>query len=189
MKLHFRTARCGSATIKRIRAIAFAVATVVLVLAGCDNTEEPLFDIDYKAWDRTVAEDLTYAIPGHGAKRRGIYINDIGTSVQKNESATPARYVYPAGTILVKENYENIEGSVPETLTIMIKAPGDERASADWIWLVKYTETGEEELIAKSEFCINCHSSANSEHPYGDLNKNNEFRDYVFFPYVPVPSS
>ena len=71
----------------------------------------------------------------------------------------------------------------------MIKAPGDERASADWIWLVKNPDTGEEEIMAKSEFCVNCHSSANNEHPYGDLNGNNEFRDYVFFPYIPGSSS
>lgn len=171
------------------RSFLFAIAIVALILTGCSETEEALFDVDYRIWNRTVKEDLTYAIPGHGAKRRGIYINEIGTTVEKDQTVEPGRYEYPTGTILVKENYLDVDATVPESLTIMIKAPGDERASADWIWLVKYTETGEEEIIAKSEFCVNCHSSANTEHPYGDMNKNKEFRDYVFFPFVGETSS
>ena len=69
----------------------------------------------------------------------------------------------------------------PFQLTIMIKDREHPSARGGWIWLVKDTRTGEEKII-DIEFCITCHANANEPHPYGDMNKNAEFRDYVFFP-------
>lgn len=42
--------------------------------------------------------------------------------------------------------------------------------------------SGDESVITQ-EFCVTCHSNANEEHSYSDGNVNNDFRDFVFFPY------
>lgn len=156
-------------------------------LSGCaERAPETLFDGEYKAWSQTISEPLTYPVPGHGERRRMIYINEIGTDVTVSvDDSGVSTYEYPEGSIILKENYSDVEGSELMQLTIMIKAPEDEMAQEGWIWLTKDPETGEERIFDESNFCIVCHDDANQTHPYGDRNVNDEFRDYVFFPYLP----
>ncbi len=154
------------------------------LLSSCDGKEtKPVFDEDYKTWERTVEGPLTYPIPGHGAKRRGIFINEIGTTVTVADVGGVRRYDYPVGTIIAKENYADLEGTKLDNLTIMIKAPDDPRSVGGWIWVNKNVDTGEEMIFSDGEFCLTCHITANKDHPYGEGNPDNEFRDYVFFPY------
>jgi len=48
-----------------------------------------------------------------------------------------------------------------------------------------YSPGTAKETVITEEFCITCHGNANESHPYGDKNPNNEYRDYLFFPYPP----
>ena len=167
---------------------ALQIAGIVLFVAmlfACNNDDsELIFDDDYGGWERTVEEPLNYPIPGHGKRRRAIYINDTGTGVERVTDETGLlQYEYPEGTIVVKEVYTDFEGSDLLELTIMIKAPDDERARKGWIWLNKDAKTGKEKLFTSTSYCLTCHEGANESHPYGDGNPNGEFRDYVFFPY------
>ena len=168
-----------------LRTVAATILFVTLIMiSSCSTPEaEPFLTAEYITWEKTVAEPLTYPIPGHGATRRVIFINDIGTSVSVTSEEGKERYDYPVGTIIVKENYEDLEGTSLVNITIMVKAPEHKSAMAGWVWLVKNPKTGDENVFTESSFCLTCHVGANEEHPYGDLNPASEFRDYVYFPY------
>lgn len=152
---------------------------ILLLLSGCSNRKnEPLVPDDYGGWKETTDIELNYPIPGHENNYRKIFINDIGLK------RTGPPHDYPDGTIIIKEIYEGFDynaGRKPMMLTVMIKDRENPLARGGWLWIVKDSATKEENILTQ-EFCITCHGNANEEHPYGDLNMNNEFRDYVFFP-------
>lgn len=156
------------------------------MVTGCaEEAPEQFFDEDYVNWARTVTEPLTYPIPGHGERRRAIFINNIGTTVEPvTDDEGRVSYDYPDGTIVLKENYTDVEGSELANFTIMIKASKDDRSRDGWIWVNRDAQSGKETLFTESTFCLTCHVGANKEHPYGDGNRNNEFRDFLFFPYL-----
>lgn len=139
---------------------------------------------DYSDWSSTVDGPLLYEIPGHTMDIRKIYINEIGKQLSITENQGEVVHNYPEGTIIIKENYLAEESSRPAELTVMIKAKKDERARGGWIWLVKNVANGEERVFS-DEFCFTCHQNANEPHPYGDRNRNGEFRDFVFYPWNP----
>ena len=67
-------------------------------------------------------------------------------------------------------------------LTVMIKDPDHPNAQGGWVWVVKQLDSGREVKFT-SDFCVNCHDGANGRHPYADKNPDQEFRDYVFYPW------
>lgn len=142
---------------------------------GCSEKETtPLLPEEYTSWERTTEEVLDHPIPGHGSNQRIIYINETGTSVPLGGDGS---VTYPTGTIVIKEVYND-----PMVLTAMVKDPENPDARGGWVWLTKNPETGEESLV-REEFCITCHANANEQHPYGDGNRDERFRDYLFYPY------
>jgi hypothetical protein len=166
---------------------ALLIGTMFVLLTGCSKkkNEEISIPQDYPSWQRTTEKDLDYMIPGHGDTIRRIYINDIGTEVEISQEEGRDLYNYPEGTVIVKEHYPSqsaAENKEIESITAMIKAPQDPRARGGWLWLSKDPDTGETRVFTQ-EFCITCHENANEAHPYGDENREEEFRDYVFFPY------
>lgn len=167
---------------RAIRALG-SMAALWLALASC--AEEPIeyLDVDYQTWERTVAEDLTEVVPGHGAGLRRIYINRTGTDATTDSDGTVR---YPDGTVIVKEVYavpDPRPGEEPLVLTGMVKAPEVSDSRGGWIWVVRNVQSGEETVFAE-EYCITCHANANESHPYGDQNASESFRDFVFYPYL-----
>jgi hypothetical protein len=169
--------------------VALLALIVCSILSGCvDDAPQLLFDEPYAEWTRTVEEPITYPIPGHGENRRVIYINEIGKRVLPvSDSEDRISLDYPEGTIVLKENYDDVAGTNLRNLTIMIKSSDDTRARSGWIWINKDARTGAEMVFNDSTFCITCHTAANEPHPYGDGNPQGEYRDYLFFPYRPAP--
>jgi|GEM_PF-954571 len=156
-------------------------------LATCSKKELPLLRVsEYRSWTKTVPDILSYPIPGHEDKYRRIFISPSGIATWIESRGGRRHYQYPPDTQIIKEILpSNWNGSDPPLmLTAMVKRPQDPRARGGWLWIVYSPGTGKETVITE-EFCITCHGNANEPHPYGDKNPNNEFRDYLFFPYPP----
>jgi hypothetical protein len=156
--------------------------------SGCrEKKDEQLVDFDYSSWKKTTDVELNYFIPGHEGHYRIPYINKTGENVEVAvDERGKKSYNYPEGTIIIKEIYPNLqlrEGDKPIMLTVMIKKEDHEHAQGGWVWIVKQLDSGKE-VVFKSDMCVYCHDGANGRHPYGDKNPNEEFRDYVFFPYM-----
>jgi hypothetical protein len=166
------------------RYIVFCALCITLFVS-CIQKKNLIPD-DYKSWERTTAEVLKYPIPGHESNYRKIYINETGEKmIETVDSNGVGSYNYPEGTIIVKEIYDSAnytESSKPVSLTCMFKAPSDKDARGGWLWVMKTVPEGKETIVNFS-FCVTCHANANESHPYGDKNPNDEFRDYVYFPY------
>jgi hypothetical protein len=159
------------------------VAVATLVCSGRKDSE-PFIPEDYPAWASTVEGPLTYSIPGHENCDRVIYINRKGEAVTVDMREGRVSYDYPAGTKIVKEIYSNHrepDGN-PDSVVLMLKDPANPMSRGGWVWVVKDPSTGRENVI-DYEFCVDCHANANEPHPYGDKNRDSEFRDYVFMPY------
>ncbi len=163
-------------------------AAAVAVLAGCEEPVERFIPEGYTSWERTTTEDLTEPIPGHPPGLRRIYINDVGTEVAVEKTASTTRWEYPVGTVVIKENYlsnEPAEGEQPGFLYAMVKAPDDDRSRGGWIWIARPYD-GEEERIFDNEFCVTCHADANEvQTSIARPNTAGDYRDYLFYPYEP----
>lgn len=160
----------------------------VLLLGACFNAVEKIDFVPkkYNHWNKTVDEGINEAVPGHMDKYRVIYINDKGENYEKTLVNNKVVHNYPPGSIIVKEIYAGTtyeEGMEPVECTVMYKDPDHELAQGGWLWIHKDFGSGKE-TIMDSDFCLECHVNANENHPYGDNNKDNEFRDYVFFPFI-----
>jgi hypothetical protein len=144
-----------------------------------------LVPTDYRAWKRSTGQELNYPIPGHADNYRRIFMNSVGENPRMETVNGRTIWTYPEGAQIVKEVFKGqspAAGEKPVTLTVMLKAPRDRDARGGWLWISKNAASGEETVIAE-EFCITCHANANEKHPYSDGNQQEEFRDYVFFPY------
>ena len=140
---------------------------------------------DYASWARTTQLELNYPIPGHMEHYRRIYINEKGKGVTTEIRKDRLYYEYPKGTIIVKEVFPTLTPAAdekPMALTVMVKDPDNPESRGGWVWVAKNMQTAVE-TVFNYEFCFDCHTNANEVHPYGDKNPNNEFRDYVYFPY------
>jgi hypothetical protein len=156
------------------------VLSMMLWVTGCAPESPEYLGADYSKWHRTVEQDLTATVPGHGAGLRRIYINSVGTNVP-----TEGTIRYPEGTVIIKEVYPVSDPppeEEPRLLTGMVKAPEVPESRGGWVWVLREVESGEETVFAE-EYCITCHANANESHPYGDGNPNEVFRDFVFYPY------
>ena len=159
-----------------------------VMLAVCPSAAaDSLIPADYREWEKLTDIPLNYPIPGHLDHYRIPYINRSGTQVSAEDRKGRLTYTYPKGTIIVKETYQGLEtpkpGAVPILLYAMIKDPENPKARGGWIWVLWDVAAGTERVY-ESPLCFTCHSAANDTYPYGDGNRNREFRDYVFFPYV-----
>jgi hypothetical protein len=158
---------------------------LLLMYASCRQTPpRPDIPADYRSWQLATDARLNYPIPGHEDHFRRIFINPVGTGVQKTSQNGRGIYEFPVGTIIVKEIYAGQSDPTPhETplrLTVMIKQPDHPQARGGWLWLVKDFKT-QQITVIDYEFCVDCHANANERHPYNDGNPDAEFRDYVYF--------
>lgn len=137
------------------------------VVASCSTITAPFRDADprwadFKSWTKVNAE------PGTGNPTnflggvhqgdegyRDVYVNDIG----KEALLGSAPYNFPAGTVLVKEQFASKadwEAGRKPAHTISVKATAsDELSKDDWVWADSYKGSAGE-----SAFCAGCHSIA-----------------------------
>ncbi|MFW6329744.1 MAG: cytochrome P460 family protein, partial [Alkalispirochaetaceae bacterium] len=156
-----------------------AFAVLILGCAG-DGEQEPLVTGNHENWSRTTTETLDFPVPGHGGGARRIFINPTGETVEPPDSAQEP-WDYPDGTIIVKEIYSSSdppEDVPPDSLTIMVKDRDHPMSRGGWVWITK-SPGSDRETIFTEQFCVTCHANANEEHPYGDNNREGQFRDYT----------
>ena len=166
----------------------FIFIVILLFLFSCSkDTSEKLVPDDYSGWKRLTETELDYFIPGHESHYRIPYINTIGEDVEiRTDQEGKKYYKYKKGTIIIKEIYPALQlrdGDKPVMLTVMVKDPDHPKAQGGWVWVVKQLENNNKEVQFKSDMCVNCHAGANGIHPYDDGNPDEEFRDYVFYPW------
>ncbi len=170
-------------------ACAMLTVLLALIVAACQNSARELPALptveEYRSWHQPTDIPLNYPIPGHADMYREIYMNSIGEAVEKKIINGRQSYLYPVGTIIVKEIYNGLDapdsGEQPIRLTIMINAPEHPQALNGWLWLDADFPPAQPRLITH-RICVDCHANANEAHPYGDQNPQGDFRDFVFFP-------
>ena len=162
-----------------------ACVLFVLSVSACKEKENTaMVPGNHEGWSRTTVVELDYPIPGHESHYRRTYINSIGENFTVSLEDGKTVHEYPAGTIIIKDIYPGLvfeNGDQPVMQTVMIKDPEHPHNRGGWVWIIKNLETGTE-TVMDDLFCLSCHSNANEQHPYGDKNTREEFRDYVFFP-------
>ncbi len=171
---------CSTAILR----ILVGITCILIGVSACSKKETLLLrTAEYRTWEKTTPDILDYPIPGHEDKYRRIFISPEGNTPGITAKGGRTYYSFPAGTQIIKEILDpSWNGTDPPLmLTGMVKKPEDPRARGGWLWIVYVPKTGKEMVITE-EFCITCHANANEPHPYGDKNRKNEFRDYVFFP-------
>lgn len=170
-------------------ASAIIAAFIVLIIASCQKAAVELPELptveEYHSWQEPTDIHLNYPIPGHGDTYREIYINPIGETVEEKMINGRQCYIYPPGTVIVKEIYQGLDTPAAEEkplkLNIMIKAPDHPQALNGWLWLESNFPPTQPHIFTH-RLCVDCHANANETHPYGDMNPQDELRDFVFFP-------
>jgi hypothetical protein len=118
---------------------------------------------NYKNWtkinNKPITGDHTGFLAGlhRGAEGvREVYVNDAGIKASQGN----APYLYPVGTVVVKEQYKNLaalEAGKTPALTIMVKVSDTaENPANNWAWSRGY---GKEAKIDDG-FCFGCHTIA-----------------------------
>ncbi|SFG38015.1 cytochrome P460 family protein [Neptunomonas qingdaonensis] len=119
---------------------------------------------NFKNWtkiteNRTSTGDPTGLVSGVHKGRDGyrdVYVNDTGLATIQGT----APYNYPAGTVIVKEQFDDLaafKAQKPTDLTIMVKLRDSTSPDAkNWGWVAGYNEKLEE----SNAFCSGCHSVA-----------------------------
>jgi len=176
-----------SKTATRLVQLSFFMVCFSLAAACAAKPQAITIPPDYTSWNRADSDamPLNYAIPGHGEKLRKIYVNSIAWTARQQDPTAKA-FRYPDGSMIIKEVYaapSPAAGEKPSSLTIMVKQSNDPRSRGGWLWLVHSPVAGTQNVL-ESEFCLTCHANANEQHPYGDMNPEAIFRDYVFFPGI-----
>jgi len=116
---------------------------------------------DYKNWIQitegrpTVGDPTGYSGTRHFGTEgyKEVYVNDIGSDVLTSNGP----YVFPVGTVLVKEQYENRNAWLEQKdsyITVSLKVDNQPN-KANWIWADGFTSKAKE-----STFCLGCHSHA-----------------------------
>lgn len=140
---------------------ALAAGTTMALLSGCaaiglGGTADERW-AEYKTWETVSDEPSTGASPGLGAVHAGpdgyriVYVNAVGRDTIKGDGP----YVYPEGTVIVKEQYEDeaaYDSGSGAAVTVSLKIAEGEGADT-WHWSESYTSTAGE-----SAFCSGCHS-------------------------------
>lgn len=166
--------------IRRLAPLGAAALLLAVAATGCSREEAPpVADVDYASWELSTPARLDFPVPGHGPGLRRIFVNETGLTADLD----PAGNVeYPDGTIFLKEVYAERDpgpDTAPQMLTVMVKAQEDPRSMNGWLWVVRDPAAGTESISGEG-FCVGCHESANTSHPYGTGNPDDSFRDYIF---------
>ena len=153
---------------KRTFILSSGVVAASVLLAGCSTLSSQFKGADarwadYKSWTKVTALAPSTGNPTgflgglHMGDEgyRDVYVNDIGKEALEGN----APYNFPAGTVLVKEQFASKadwESGRKPGHTISIKTSASDTLTKDnWIWADSYKGTAGE-----SAFCSGCHSIA-----------------------------
>jgi len=144
--------------------VAGAVAVAAMLASGCASLGKGEPDerwADYASWTkitegRTGTGDPTGFIGKVHKGRDGyrdVFVNDIGKDTLESDGP----YVFPVGTVIVKEQYDNKaawESQKGAAHTVMVKI-NDGTGADSWGWAAGYTGKA-----GASAFCSGCHTIA-----------------------------
>ncbi len=148
-----------------------------------DKVASTLSDLalDYKSWYKITEGNPNTGDPTGflGGRHKGIeayrdvYINKIGEEVNKGT----APYKYPAGTMIVKEEFKNKaawEAGKNPSIKLMVKLEaGESPETGDWGYASKLNvdkiATGKS---GKAKFCTSCHVFVAAEGDYIFMNSD-----------------
>ena len=100
----------------------------------------------YEGWEGIVASSSV-----HGDFVQ-IWLNDAALT------AITAGEEIPDGAILLKETYNDAEGTELKDITVMKKVDGYNPDGSDWYW-AQYLEDGTVQTAGSPDMCTGCHSS------------------------------
>lgn len=141
-----------------------ALAVLTLGLAACaDEADDParevydlaIADDTYKDWSLfpNASPDL-YPSNQHNGDYVRSYMNDVAADALSSFSGE-----FPAGSILVKEQYADAEGKTLNGHTVMWKRAGYDAEHGDWYW-VAFTGAGATTSHdGMASYCYECHAA------------------------------
>jgi len=107
---------------------------------------------DYESWNQLEGwEGIVPSESTHGASVQ-IWLNDLAAEALANGETVPD------GGILVKEGFNDAEGTDPKAITVMKKIADYNADAGDWFWGA-YDVDGTVSVSGKADFCISCHAS------------------------------
>lgn len=142
-----------------------AVCIVALVSTACSSLikgdPDPRW-ADYKNWTKitegkTGTGDPTGYIGGVHMGQEGyrdVYVNEVGKAALEGS----APYVFPVGTVVVKEQFKSKaawESQSKPGVTVSLKKADGSGSADNWEWASSYTGKA-----GKSDFCAGCHTIA-----------------------------
>lgn len=146
-----------------------AFAAVMTTLAGCAGEEEhdpsrELYELAvagevYRTWPTfpNAEPDLVASALHNGDFVRS-YMNDVAAGAISSFTGE-----FPDGSILVKEQYADAEGTILNGHTVMWKVPGFDADHGDWYW-VAYNGQGETTAHnGVASYCHGCHAAARAD--------------------------
>jgi hypothetical protein len=106
---------------------------------------------DYSSWDQPASwEGLQPSESTHGLSV-SIWLNEVASQALTNEEAIPT------GGIIVKEGFNDAEGTNLKSITVMKKVDGYNSNAGDWFWAA-YGGDGTVNVSGADDFCISCHA-------------------------------
>lgn len=140
-----------------------ALAVLTLNLAACtEDADEPareVYDLAiagdaYKDWARFPgASPELQASAQHNGDFVLSYMNDVAEAALSSGE-------FPDGSILVKEQYGDAEGTTLNGHTVMWKRDGYDPEHGDWYWVAFDGAGGTTAHDGKASYCYNCHAAA-----------------------------
>lgn len=138
---------------------------LLFVLSGCKKDDSP----DVTLYNETIANGYTYYTGTTGITAAGgnsphgfmkVKFNNIAQQSLDGSGKLAAGEVFPQGSIIVKEIYTDVNGSL-ELYAVMKKDASATDAGSGYLW-AEYEPDGKVlfSVSRKGDGCISCHSQA-----------------------------
>ncbi len=145
----------------------FGLVGIVGTLVACEGGggdltvdretyEDAIANNQYKSWKQfpDASPDL-YASAQHNGDFVRSYMNDIAFNAIAGFDER-----FPDGSIIIKEQYGDAEGTMLTGHTVMVKVEGYDSERNDWYWIA-YDGNGETtQFNGMANYCYGCHASA-----------------------------
>jgi hypothetical protein len=111
---------------------------------------------------------------GHSGLIR-VRFNAIAQSALGTDGRLPSGAVFPSGSLVVKELYQQRGGPL-YAIAIMLKSPSDPNAASGWVWGEYYADRRKVAPVAnKGSQCVGCHSITATNSPVPDDSGHRDF--------------
>ncbi len=146
---------------------AFAISVLSLTLSNCKKPT-PEDEVQYNKAVSTTGftyyqNSNTYlpssSASGHGEPYFRVRFNQIAYTALTDSGRLPAGSVFPEGSLVVKELYDNTNGAL-KLIAIMEKTASNSLAANGWLWS-EYKADGKLVVSVndKGKACTGCHST------------------------------